>query len=151
MLSRHHWFQVPVTWLIVLTLMACSPSADQIASQTATAQTAIAAKWTDTPTPTATATATATMTPTVTPLPMPTPEGISADWSLLVFDTFDQPSMTFPGGMPGPMTILLVDGKSVWKMASSRNVTGVGLVTPAIGVHLHCRGPPTGWNRCWRK
>ncbi len=67
-----------LAWLV----SACGPTPEQIAAQTATAETAIAAAWTPTPTstptptdtstPTATATATATNTPRPTHTPRPT-------------------------------------------------------------------------------
>lgn len=62
----------------LLGLSACAPSPEQIAAQTATAQTAIAASWSPTPssttapTHTSTATATSTPTPTFTPKPSQT-------------------------------------------------------------------------------
>lgn len=53
-----------------MSITSCGMSPEQIAIQTATAQTAIAASWTDTPTPTSTATV--TLTPTITPTPTQT-------------------------------------------------------------------------------
>ena len=68
---------------VVLILTACGPSPEEIAAQTATAQTAVAAAWTETPTITASPTATqtntpeptATNTPTITTTPTMTPIG----------------------------------------------------------------------------
>jgi hypothetical protein len=62
-----------VSLLFVFCLAACKPSAEAIASQTSTAETAIAASWTKTPTLTLTPTFTPTMTPTSTRTPTPTP------------------------------------------------------------------------------
>ncbi len=63
--------------LALVPLAGCTPSQEQIAAQTATAQTAIAALWTTTPSPTATssptATATITPSPTITQTPTQTP------------------------------------------------------------------------------
>lgn len=56
--------------LVLLSLVGCGPSQEQIAAQTATAQTAVAALWTATPT--ATAAPTLTFTPTITPSFTPT-------------------------------------------------------------------------------
>ena len=55
---------------LIFILTACGPSEEEIALQTATAQTAIAAAWTKTPT--VTATSTSTPTPTLTPTSTPT-------------------------------------------------------------------------------
>jgi hypothetical protein len=68
-----------VLFTLCTVLTACGPSAEAIATMTATAQTATAAAWTktptptDTPTPTSTPTPTETLTPTVTSTPTITP------------------------------------------------------------------------------
>lgn len=71
---KHHW----ISLLILLALVACGPSAEEIASQTASAETQIAASWTETPTATATFTPTPTDTPTPTETPSPTLVGYGA-------------------------------------------------------------------------
>ncbi len=74
---KRHWI-----WLITLfVLAACGPSAEELASQTAGAETQIAASWTETPTPTLTPTSTSTptATPTPTPTETPTPTPVEVD------------------------------------------------------------------------
>lgn len=68
-----------LTIIYTLLLVSCGPSPEQIAIQTETAATGIAASWTKTPTPTLTYTPTFTptftLTPTKTPTITPTPLG----------------------------------------------------------------------------
>lgn len=66
---KHYWI-----WPIILfALAACGPSAEELASQTAAAETQIAAAWTETPTATFTPTA---IPPTDTPAPSDTPSPV---------------------------------------------------------------------------
>jgi hypothetical protein len=96
-------------WLLsVLFILAsaCAPSPEKIASQTAAAETTVAAAWTKTPTLTSTATQTPTQTPTLTPTatitptptntPIPLPE---YSWEIEVVDTQKK----------GPFSALAVD------------------------------------------
>lgn len=66
---KHQFPFLPV--ILILLITSCGPSAEEIAIQTATASTAIAASWTKTPT--STLTHTPTFTPTITPHPTNTP------------------------------------------------------------------------------
>jgi len=59
--------------VLLFIVTACAPSAEEQATQTATAITAEAAAWTDTPAPTVTFTPTETFTPTITLTPTITP------------------------------------------------------------------------------
>lgn len=65
--------KIILTMFVFAFLAACVSSPEQIAAQTATAQTVAASAWTRTPTPTATQTPTSTLSPTLTPSLTPTP------------------------------------------------------------------------------
>jgi len=66
---KHPFVFLPL--ILILLITSCGPSAEEIAIQTVTASTAIAASWTKTPTPTLTHTP--TFTPTITPTSTSTP------------------------------------------------------------------------------
>jgi hypothetical protein len=76
-------------------LAACAPSAEELATQTATAATATAAAWTKTPTLTNTPSLTPTFTPsnTLTPTETPTPS-ITSTPTITLTPTFSFPSVT---------------------------------------------------------
>jgi hypothetical protein len=112
-----------IAGLAAAVLVACGPSTEEIASQTASAKTAIAAAWTDTPTATtiptaastATATSMATITPTFTPTPTVTPTPIAG---------IDTP-ITFTTGGPGsPTASLMVVGVTTTDMYCSSGACG---------------------------
>lgn len=64
------------TTFLIIVLVACGPSPEEAASQTAAAQTAVAAEWTPTPTATLTPEPTPTVTLSVTPTPTPVPPSL---------------------------------------------------------------------------
>jgi hypothetical protein len=130
MSSRERTFNISLMMLVVI-LVACSPSAEQIAQQTADKGTEITAPWTDTPT--ITVTSTATQTATITPLPLPRPEGIDESWELLHLESFDLGSQLFPAREVGGCTISVRDGKSVWNFLSTSGSNGLALNASIIG------------------
>lgn len=89
---NHGMGKIPPILLCLTLRAACGPSAEQIATMTASADTATAAAWTKTPpteTPTETPTATITLTPTETLTPTSTPSP-----SITPSPTFAFPSVT---------------------------------------------------------
>lgn len=96
---NHGIGKIPAILLCLTLIAACGPSAEQITTMTASADTATAAAWSKTPTPadtpTETPTATITLTPTETPTPTITPTGmITPSPSITPSPTFAFPLVT---------------------------------------------------------
>ena len=81
--------------LLMLVVASCAPSPEQQATLTATANTAIAASWTETSAPTMTFTPTETSTPTITRTPTRTlTPTITPTFTVTATPTFDFPDVT---------------------------------------------------------
>lgn len=114
---KQRWIVIP----IALAVAACGPTPQDISTQTAVAQTAIAAAWTVTPSPTATASPTATLTPTNTASPTATdtatPEATDTPASSPT--PSETPTSTYTPAPPPTLTFTPVPTQAAPTFASS--------------------------------
>lgn len=122
----HYSPRLLILWVLsvllasIFALTACGPSPEELASQTAIAQTATAEAWTDTPTPTTTTTPTPTSTATPTATPTPQPQVITGSNvnNLQLISTFGRGSIEAFAWSPDGKQIAVAGSSGLWVYAS---------------------------------